>query len=163
MASNDTLVVFTPLANEPPASGYATLDQRNGRACLDFDATTQELAAFSGVMPRNYAGGGITVYLHWRASSATSGTCRWGTQFEAGTSDNDSDSFASALSAGGTASATSGIRTVTSIAHANGSEIDSIAVGDEFRLHVVRDAAGLSGTDDMTGDGELYKVELKET
>ena len=37
MASGDTLNVFTPLQNEPPASIYATLDVRNLHPVLDFD------------------------------------------------------------------------------------------------------------------------------
>ena len=42
MASGDTLLVFTPLHNEPPASNFATLDLRNLHPVLDFDPTTNE-------------------------------------------------------------------------------------------------------------------------
>ena len=41
--------------------------------------------------------------------------------------------------------------------------MDSIAVGDEFRLKVRRDADGSAGTDDVATDGELYGIEIKET
>lgn len=163
MASGDTLVVFTPGANMPPATNYATLDTRNSRMTLDYDAAADESAVFRAVLPRNYAGGGITVNLIWMATSATSGSCRWQTSFERCNTDQDSDSFATANSAGGTANATSGITTTTSIAHANGAEIDSAVVGDEVLVKVTRDADGTSGTDDMTGDAELVAVELKET
>ena len=78
MASGDTLLIFTPLHNEPPASNMATLDVRNGHPVLDFDATTNESAVFSGVMPQNYAGTtGATVYIHYAMSSAEADTVDW--------------------------------------------------------------------------------------
>ena len=164
MASGDTLAVFTPLFNEPPATAYATPDLRNGHPVLDFDATADESAVFTGVLPRHYAANGITVNLHWAGSSATSGTCRWQATFEAISGhDIDSDGFVAAQSAGGSANGTSGIETVTSIPFTDGAQIDSIVAGGVFRLKVTRDADGTSGTDDMTGDAELLAVELVET
>lgn len=164
MASGDTLVVFLPQANEPPASNYATLDTRNGHSTLDFDATTDEAAVFTAILPRHYGGGGITVNLHWLATTATSGTTRWQTAFEKiGGQDLDSDNFATANASGSSANGTSGIETITPIAHASGSAMASLAAGDAFRLKVNRDADGTTGTDDMTGDAELIAVELKET
>lgn len=164
MASGDTLAIFMPADNEPPSSSYATLDTRNGHPVLDFDAGTDESAVFSGILPRNYAGGGITIYLHWAASSATSGSCRWATAIETISGlDIDADSFATANTTGGTANGTSGIETVTTIAHTSGAEMDSLAAGGAFRLKVTRDADGTSGTDDMSGDAELIAVEIKET
>lgn len=162
MATGDTLVILTPQNNEPPAASFATPDTRNSRLVLDFDAAADESAVFRGVMPRNYGGGGVTVNLIWMATSATSGTTRWATSFERCNTDQDADSFATANTAGGTANGTSGITTTTGINHANGAEMDSIAVGEEFRLKVMRDADGTSGTDDMTGDAELCAVEIKE-
>ena len=72
MASGDTLLIFTPLSNEPPSVNPATLDTRNAHPVLDFDAVVPEAAVFSAVMPRHYAGGGVTVYLHWAMTTATS-------------------------------------------------------------------------------------------
>ena len=63
MASGDTLLVLTPLHNEPPSANAATIDLRNQHAVLDFDAATDESAVFGGVLPRNYAGGGVTITL----------------------------------------------------------------------------------------------------
>lgn len=162
MASGDTLCVFTAGDNEAPASSYAVVDQRNGHYVIDFDAAADESAIFRGILPQNYGGGGLTVVIHWRATSATSGTVRWATAFEAlSGQDIDSDGFATAKTTGGTASGTSGIETVTSIAHSN-SEIDGLAAGGEFRLKLTRDADGTSGTDDMTGDAEVSSIEIKE-
>lgn len=166
MASGDTLVVFGVLENEPPSSNFASIDTRNLQPCLDFDASTDESAIFSGVLPRNYAGGGITVRLYWAATSATSGTCRWSVAVERQADeaqDLDSDGFATANTAGATAPGTSGALQYTDIAFASGAEMDSLAVGERFRLKVTRDADGTSGTDDMTGDAELFAVEIRET
>ena len=165
MASGDTLAVFTPYQNEPPSSSYATLDLRNGHPVLDFDAAADESAIFTGVLPRNYAGGGLTITLIWAATSATTGTCRWATAIERIDTgqDLDSDGFATANTTGATAPGTSGAPAYTSIAHTSGAQMDSLAAGEAFRLKVTRDADGTSGTDDMTGDAELIGVEIKET
>ncbi|MEB3277208.1 MAG: hypothetical protein VKM92_09615, partial [Cyanobacteriota bacterium] len=44
-----TYAVFTPSDNQPPSSGFATLDTRNSVAVLDFDAAATESAVFVGV------------------------------------------------------------------------------------------------------------------
>lgn len=164
VAGGSSLHVFTPLHNEPPAANFATLDTRNGHPVLDFDAATDESAVFRGVLNRSYAGLGIVVKLIWAATSATSGTCRWGAQIEriaAGAQDLDADSFATADTAGGTADATNGETTETEITLSSGAEMDSLVAGEMFRLKVFRDADGTSGTDDMTGDAELVAVEIR--
>jgi hypothetical protein len=163
MASGQTLCVFTPQNNEPPASNYATVDDRNGHKVLDFDATTQEAAVFKGVLPRHYAGGGITVYVHYAASSATTGTGGWDVAFERvgdGAQDLDSDGFATAQTiTAATVPGTAGLVDILNVAVSDGANIDSIAVGETFRLRVRRDVAN----DTATGDLELVAVELKET
>ncbi len=165
MASGETLATFSPLANEPPAATFATLDTRNSHPCLDFDdAAATESAVFSFILPRNYAGGGITVYLHWAATTATTGNVIWQGSFErVGTAqDTDSDGFATASSFGAAAcSATSGVIVITNGAFANGAAIDSIAVGELCRFKIER--LGSNGSDTMSGDAELMGVELKET
>lgn len=163
MASGNTLLTLLPLANEPPATAYATLDLRNGHPTLDFDTTTQEAAIFTAVLPRHYAGGGITVYLHWTATTATTGTIGWDVAFERmsdATTDIDADSFATAQTVtAATVAGTSGVVTVTNVAVTTGANIDSIAVGESFRIRIRRDVAN----DTAAGDAELLAVELKET
>ena len=164
MASGDSLVTFTPQANMPPSSNYATLDTRNSHLVLDFDASTNESAVFGGVLPRHYAGGGITATFVWMASTATSGVCVWNGAIErhqASTDDLDSDSFAAAQAASGTAPGTSGQVLYTAITFSSGANMDSLAAGESFRLKVTRDAANVSDT--MTGDAELLRIELRET
>lgn len=163
MASGDTLLVFKPQDNEPPSTNYATLDTRNSHWVLDFDATTNEDAVFSSVLPRSYAGSGITVYIHYAMTSATTGDIDWDVAFERigdQQLDIDADSFATAQSVDNTTvPGTSGFVDIVNVAFTNGAQIDSIAVGESFRLKVTRDAT----SDTATGDAELYAVELKET
>lgn len=163
MASGQSLLIFRPLDNEPPTTNPATLDWRNLHPVLDFDTTTQESAIFTGVLPRNYAGGGITVTVVWAATTATTGTGGWDVAFErigAAQQDLDADGFATAqVITAVTVPGVSGNTSVNSVAVTNGANIDSIAVGETFRLRVRRDVA----TDTAAGDLELVSVELRET
>jgi hypothetical protein len=166
MASGDTLLTFFPYANEPPAANYATLDTRNLHPCLDFDGSTDEEAVFTGILPRHYAGGGLTVYLHVAFTSALSGNAFWQAAIErindAGL-DIDSDSFASFQGAAGNPNGTSGILTLVTITFSSGAQMDSLVAGEMFRLKVRRDADGTGGADDVTTDGELFACEVKES
>lgn len=162
MASGDTLAIFGPLQNEPPAANYATFDTRNTTSphpVLDFDQTTAESALFSSILPRNYAGGGITAYVHWTADPVA-GTVGWTVEFERMNTDLDADSFAAAQTiTAATVNGTSGIITVTNVAVANGAAMDSIAVGEAFRVRLTRDV----GNDNAAGDANFVAMELKET
>jgi hypothetical protein len=160
MASGDTLVVFHPDENEPPATNYATRDIRNQHVVLDFDMTTSESAVFSSIMPRQYGGGGITVYIHW-STTVTSGDVDWDVAFERigdQQQDVDVDGFATVQSVDGTGMpANPGHVDIVSIAFTN-SEIDGILVGEKFRMKITRDIA-----DTAAADIELHMLELKET
>jgi len=164
MASGDTLLTFHPYNNEPPAANYATLDLRNIHPVLDFDATTNESAIFSAIMPRNYAGTtGVTVYIHYSMSSAEADTVDWDVAFERigdQQLDIDADSFAAVNSVDDTTvPGTTGLVDIVNVAFTDGADMDSVAVGELFRIMVTRDAA----SDDATGDAELHAVEIKET
>jgi hypothetical protein len=154
-----TYAVFTAEHNQPPSTAFATLDTRGtGIAVLDFDAATDESAVFVGVIPEGASlGSGLKVFLHWMASTATSGNCRWGVQFEKSGTDLDTDSFDTATEAHSAANGTSGIETVTEI---TATAIDSLAAGDRFRLKVFRNADDATN-DTMTGDAELVAVEVR--
>jgi hypothetical protein len=154
-----TYAVFTAGDNQPPSTAFATLDTRGtGIAVLDFDAATDESAVFVGVIPEGASlGSGLKVFLHWMASTATSGNCRWGVQFEKSGTDLDSDSFDTATEAHSAANGTSGIETVTEI---TATAIDSLAAGNRFRLKVFRNADDATN-DTMTGDAELIAVEIR--
>lgn len=164
MASGNTLLIFHPYNNEPPASNYATLDTRNAHPCLDFDAATDETAQFTAVMPRNYSGEGVTVYLHMTDTNDTNTDHKsyWDVSFERLTAqDLDADGFADANSGNIAPNGTSGIPVVLAIAFTDGADMDSVAAGELFRLRVTRDAN--NGSDDWANDAELLAVEIKET
>jgi hypothetical protein len=161
----DTLAVFTPLSATFPAANYATPDLRNTHPVLDFDGSTDEEVYFEGVLPANYNGGSLIIDLYVALTSATTGTSRWQTDVERindGGPDLDADSFSGSVqSAGGAASATSGIPTKISVTH-TAAQIDGLLAGEPFRLKVRRDADGTSGTDDIVTDAELVRVVVRE-
>ena len=151
---------WTALDNQPTALSFATLDTRNSIAVLDFDdGATNENAVFVGGIP-NAANlsSGIVVRLRWAATTATSGTVRWGCEWMNLNTDIDSNSFDTATEANGTTAATSGIPNLTLITCTS---IDSLSVGDFFRLKIYRDSAD-TGNDTMTGDAELIAVEVQQ-
>jgi hypothetical protein len=124
-----------------------------------------EIAVFSFVMPRQYSGNGITVYLHYAMSSASSNDVKMETDFERigdGQQDLDSDGFTGSAQNGGdvTVPGTLGHVDIYSVAHTDGAQIDSLAVGEGGRLWVRRIA--VAGTD-ASGDLELRFVEIQET
>lgn len=164
MASGDTLIVFTPLHGEPPASNFATLDTRNNHHVLDFDQTTQEAIFFGGVLPRHYGGGGVTITIIWMADGVTINDVVWATAFERhqdDADDLDSDSFAADSEVTGTAPSVDGETSYDATTHTNGAQMDSLAVGESFRLRVRRDPADAG--DDMAADAQLLRVEIRET
>ncbi len=164
MASGDTLCVFGPLDGQPPASNYATLDQRNAHSVLDFDDGTDESVYFEGVLPRHYDGGGVTCSVVWMASSATTNAVVWAIQFERhqdDTDDLDSDGFAAAQTATATAPSASGEAGYDDIAFTDGAQMDSVAAGEHFRIKLYRDADAVGDT--LSGDAELLAVEIRET
>lgn len=163
MASGDTLLIFTPLHNEPPISNPATIDTRNQHPVLDFDASTNENAIFSGVMPRNYANSGITVYIHYAMSTATSGDIDWDVDWERigdQQQDLDSDGFGGPNSVDNTTvPGTSGLVDIVNVPFTDGGDMGSVAVGEGFRLKITRNAVD----DTAAGDAELVFIEIKET
>jgi len=162
MAAGQTLLQFTPFHNEPPTTNYALLDTRNQHPVLDFDDTTNWSAVFSAVMPRAYSGRGLTVYIHYAMSSAEANDIDWDACFERigdQQLDIDGDSFAAVQSVDNTTvPATSGLVDIVFIDFSDGAQMDSIAVGEGFRIKVTRDAA----SDTAAGDAELLFVEIKE-
>lgn len=164
MASGDTLAVFRPWDNEITASSnYAVQDIRNGHPVLAFDDTTSWTAIFSGILPRNYSGGGLTVYIHAAAATATSGTMGWLIAIERmddSSLDIDADSFASDVTVTATTvPGTSGQTLVLNGAFTSGAAMDSLAAGEQFRLRVKRDVAN----DNAVGNVQITMIEVKET
>lgn len=163
MAAGDLLAVFTAHQYEPTSSNFATPDTRNGHPVLDFDGATNESANFTGFMPWHYGGGGVTAYIGYSMTSATSGDIDWDLAFERigdQQQDIDSDGFASVQSVDNTTvPGTSGNVDVVTIAFTNGAQMDSVAAGEMFRIRITRDAA----SDTTTTDAELHFIVLRES
>jgi len=164
MATGDTLLILIPEGNEQPATDYATFDVRNGHLVLDFDDTTEEAAIFTFLLPRNYAGGGITLAIHYAVTSAITGVAGWKTDIErigdAG-QDIDSDGFTGSPQTGSaTIPGTSGVVDVIEIPHTSGAQMDSLAAGELGRIKISRDVAVGSNA---AGDLELVAIEIRET
>ena len=162
MAAGQTLLIFSPHANEPPTTNYATLDCRNQHPCLDYDGASNEDSVFTAVMPQAYDGGGVKVYLMW-TNDGTAGDVDWDAAFERiadGGQDIDADGFAAVQSADNTpVPGVSGVSEYTFITFTDGAQMDSVAAGDLFRLKVTRDAVSDTNTDDTN----LLAVEIRET
>jgi hypothetical protein len=152
-----TYAVFTALNNQPPSTGFATLDTRNSIAVLDFGDTGTASAVFLGVMPEGASlGSGLIISLRWMATSATSGNVRWSVALERCNTDLDSDSFDTSVEATATTNGTSGVPTTTNITITT---IDGITAGELFRVRIQR--LGADAADTMSGDAELVAVEIR--
>lgn len=166
MGSGDTLLIFVPQQNEPPSSNFALVDTRNQHFLLDFDDTTDWKAVFKGVLPRSYASGGLTVYIHYAMTSDITGKVRWDVAFERvsdSQQDIDADGFAAANSVNVAAvPGTAGFVDIQNITFTNGADMDSIVAGEGFRMYLERKPS--DGTNDTAvGNAELWAIEIKET
>ena len=163
MASGDTLLIFHPYNSEPPSSNYATLDLRNNHVVLDFNKAVNESAVFSSVMPQNYDGGGVDVYIHYSMDTVITGDIDWDVAFErVGDQqlDIDADDFAAVQSVDNTTvPGTTGYVDIVSIPFTDGAQMDSVAIGEKFRMKITRDAV----SDTADNDAELHAVEIRET
>lgn len=162
MASGETLLTFTPQCNEPPSSNFATLDRRNAHPVLDF--ALNEIGIFSDVLPRHYGGGGLTICLHYAMATANIYDIKLETCFERigdEQQDLDTDGFAAAQNTGDHSVPNDpGLVDIIQSTHSNGEQMDSLEVGEGFRLKLKRIAvAGI----DADGDLELRFIEIKET
>jgi len=164
MAAGDLLVDFSAQCGEPPSASAATPDVRNGHPVLDFDASVDEAAVFTGIMPWHYAGGGVTVYAVVSFSSDTTNTHtgQLGISFERigdAQQDLDSDGFAAANDMTVAVPSTSGNTEVGNVAFTDGADMDSVVAGELFRIKVNCDVSD----SDFTGDLELLRLVLRET
>jgi hypothetical protein len=160
MSSGDSLCVFTA---QSKAQGTATFDTINGNPVLDFDKDADETAIFLGVLPRNYGGNGITATVIWTATPIA-GDVVWDLQFERqqdGVTDMSADSFAAAQSVTGTVDGTTEVANYHEITFTNGAQMDSLAVGEAFRIKLNRDANNVADT--LVGDASLRRIEIRET
>lgn len=168
MASGNTLLTWGAV---DAISGTATFDTRamalGTMPVLDFDPATDEYAIFQGVLPRHYAGGGVTVTVGWMATSPeTSGTVRWDGSFKSATDDADdldTKAFATAVSETSTTASVNGEVKYQEIPFTHGAQMDNLAAGELFHFQLNRDANNGSSLDTLTVDAELVFIEIRET
>jgi hypothetical protein len=143
-----------------PATNAAVPSFRNNHLVYNFDSTTQQTLYLPGVMPRGATLGSLGVKLTWTAGVAT-GNVLWVGSFERhedNAFDLDADGFGDLLSRDATAPGSIGLTKTAYIRFSSGSNIDSIAAGESFRLRISRDAP----SDGMSGNAQLKNVELVE-
>jgi len=155
-----TRFVFTPQAAEFPASNYPALNMVNYRPVLAYDATTNETAYWTSIVPQGWTGT-ITAHVYYMMASATTGDIDWDVAVEA-VSDADAldldatTSFDTANSTDNTTvPGTAGYMDVVSITLTNN---DSSAAGDYIRFSLTRDAA----SDTSAGDAYVLALEIRD-
>jgi hypothetical protein len=174
MASGNTLLTLSARSCSLPATSYAELTSLTGGATpgeriilANFDDTTDEYIDLPDlVMPRAYAGGGLTLTIRWMAASATTGNVIWGAAFrrdqdDAEDWDTTAHSYDFNASSGVAAPSAVGETSYDTITFADGADMDSVAAGEGFCLRIRRDAD--NGSDTMTGDARFWTIEIKET
>jgi hypothetical protein len=135
----------------------------NQHVLAAFDASTDEIGYYTGVLPDDYQGDGLTVEINW-ISTATTGDVRWSVAIERlanGGTDLNSDSFSADNVGTSTTRSTPGIIRITSINFTDGGDMDGMLAGDFFRLRITRDADDASDT--MTADAQIVGILIKGT
>lgn len=161
-----TLARWTALDNHPPATAYATFDTRNSVAVLDFDHTAEEAAVFVGIVPEGttFASGSsnaVTVRLFW-TTAATTGSVRWGAQFDKLATNEavGGGAYDTAIEGTTAVGGTAGYPVFTELTFTGNDLGDTLAAGDAFRLKVYRDVADAADTVN-SNDAELIAVEMR--
>ena len=157
-----------------PVACAATLDVvRSDTMVLDFDATVNEVALFTCLMPRHYAGGGLTINVGV-SSTTNTGDMSWALFLKSYTDDTDNLSnvgtdpsalkvFAAPnFNTAFDAASVAGEIAEETTTFTDGADMDSVAAGEYFHLLIMRDAQD-STNDDMAADAELVFIEIKET
>lgn len=160
--SGKFFAMLTPYGAELPSSNFPQLTLVNSRPALAFDASTDESAVWTILLP-DTAGGDYTWRPYFVMASATSGNVIWTCEVEAISNADATDldattSFATANSASIAAPATAGY-----IASLNSNTLtndDSVVGGDYVRVRLTRDAD--NGSDTATGDAYLLGLLICE-
>ncbi len=171
MASGDPILEVLEVL--PPGSSAAGLRFLTGGATPAervpvwlFDDTSVEYLDFLCRLSDKYAGGGLTLTLPWSATSATSGAVVWGAAIRRLTDDaEDFDTTAHSYdfndASAVTAPSAVGELSYDTITFTDGADMDSLAAGELCIVRVRRDPT--NGSDNMSGDAELWALSGKET
>lgn len=168
MASNDSLLIWEAEMGTPPASSYANIYSRNPtdpHYVLAYGDSVDVYRIFTGIMPLNYDGGGVTLYLHYAMATAIAGEVIWQAAFERignEQQDIDSSGFGSYKQTSAlTVPTTAGLVDIVSLSFSSGAEMDNVAEGEGFRIKLGR--YGTHGDDDASGDAHLWMIEMRES
>lgn len=159
-----SLFNFKPYDAEFPATNFPALEQSNRRPILWFDASTDETCYWTEIAPQGLTTP-ITIVIHYKMASATSGAVGFQAQIEAVTPGDPTDLDATTSfdtvnnSLSTTVPGTAGYENTISITMTNN---DGIQAGDYFRLALTRDADGSAITDSATGDCGVLAVEFRD-
>jgi hypothetical protein len=160
-------ILLTATNMEPPSSNapqFLTIHSTEQRAVLAFDASTDEAAAWTAIVPQGWTGTPTAVITYCMAS-ATSGTVGLQVSVEAISDGDTVDIDASTSydtvnnSASTTVPGTAGYIDQITVTLTNN---DSSAAGDLLRVKLNRDADGSAITDSATGDLYLISVEIRD-
>ncbi len=171
MASGKVVAVITAIVG--PASSQASANTIAGASSpaevfpvWDFaDGATSYLDCY-GTMGPDYAGGGLTVRLPW-ASTATTGDARIGVAFRAFPDDaEDIDSTAFTYDYNLvtiTAASAAGETVYDNVTFSDGSDMDSVGLGETFIMRIER--VGGDAADTMSGTFRLlaHNIQIRET
>jgi hypothetical protein len=148
-----------PSQGNPSATNYAVWGTRNNNPFLAFNDTTAWSTFLLDVVPEGaVVASGVTVNILWAAATATTGNVKWNVQIDNMTAGSvASDSYDTLGTVTSACNATNGNPTLSSISPLT--TIDSIAIGNTYRLLVTRDAANAADT--MVGDAQIYSVEIR--
>ena len=155
-----TRAVLTPYAAEFPTSNYPALTTVNARPVLAYDASTQETAYWTLVVPQGLTGT-LSVVLSIIGNAAGTNSTYWEVACEAVTSADATDldsttSFATANTGNVAMPSTQGHMVQVSVTLTND---DSMAAADYLRISIARDAD--NGSDNFAADAYLLAAEFR--
>ena len=153
-SSSKIIDKFTASSNQPPPSGFATLDTRSSVLVLDYDDTVTESGTFIGMIPETAVITGLQVRILWTATTATGNNCRWGARFADLSSSGINAPFDLGTEVNSAANSVSG-RTSTADIFCSGTA--GLAANEFYRLLIYRNSAD-TVNDTMAGDAELVSV-----
>lgn len=171
MASGDTLLFFRPSDAEPPDDDAAVVNYLLTASAdepdallmtVDHNDTTNSFMYYTGFLPRNYAGGGLTATVMWFSDAATTGDAKLEIGIKSlGDTDSVDKAAATAQSATDTTNGTAKTLNYTTITFTSGAQMDSLAAGEMFQLRMNADAVDAAHT--ISGDVRVVGIEIKET
>ncbi len=157
---------WSPLAVVIPTTGGATRTEVGSgepSPAIQYADAAQESAYLDGVLV-SYGGNGLTVHIWWR-SPATANDVIFRARVASHTldaDDLDSDTFGAwTAAAASTAPSAAGELQRTAISITDGTNLDSLADGEHFRIEVQRN--GTDGSDDLTDVVDVVHYRVFET